>query len=284
MTVQEVLRRSAGWLRDKGLESPRLEAELLLAHVLGGERLDLYTQGDRPLVAPELDAYRTLLRRRAAGEPSAYLTGAREFYGLAFEVGPAVLVPRPETELLVDRARELAPRRILEIGTGSACIAVTCARRLEDAALVATDVSAAALEIARRNAERHGVADRIRFLEGDLFAPLDPAGRFDLIVSNPPYVAEDLRGQARDGDALRHEPRGALFAGADGLAVLDPLVAGAPARLAEGGTLLVEIGEDQEDAVLERARRVFARAEVRRDLAGHPRILEASGPLGAAGE
>ncbi len=278
MTVQEVLQRSASWLRDKGLASPRLEAELLLAHVLQGDRLGLYTQSDRPLDDEELEAYRGLLRRRVAGEPAAYLTGAREFYGLAFRVGPAVLVPRPETELLVDRTRALepAPRRLLDLGTGSGCIAVACVQRVERLEAVATDLSAAALDYARQNAATHGVADRIRFLEGDLFQPLEPTDRFDVIVSNPPYVADEPQPAGTDGDALKHEPAQALFAGPEGLAVLTLLIEGAPAFLAPGGTLLAEIGEDQEQAVLALARAAFAHAKVHRDLAGLPRILEAS--------
>ena len=271
MIVREVLQRSASWLRDKGFESARLEAELLLAHLLGLDRVTLYTQADRPLDTGELERCRELLRRRAQGEPVAYLTGKREFYGLEFAVGPAVLVPRPETELLVDRARELRPARILDVGTGSGCIAVACAVRLPEAEVTATDLSAPALEIARENARRHGVAERVRFLEGDLFAPV--AGeRFDLVVSNPPYVA--------DGDAAavaRHEPGSALFAEPRGLDVIARLLAAAPEHLAPGGTLLLEIGEDQADEVRALATG-FGAVSVRPDLAGRPRVLEAAAP------
>jgi len=269
VTVREVIQRSASWLGDKGFPSARLEAELLLAHLLGVDRVVLYTQSDRPLDGGELDRCRALLRRRATGEPIAYLTGCREFYGLDFAVGPAVLVPRPETELLVDRARELEPSRFLDVGTGSGCIAVACAVRLPEAEGTATDVSAAALDVARGNAARHGVAERVRFLEGDLFAPLD-GERFDLIASNPPYVAV---GEA--AEVARHEPALALFAGERGLDVIARLLAEAPAHLEAGGTLLMEIGEEQGDEVRALAARHFRRVEIHPDLSGHPRILEA---------
>ena len=268
MNVGEILQKSASWLAGKGLESPRLEAELLLAHVLGTDRVGLYVVADRPLDEAELDAYRSLLRRRAGGEPVAYLTGGREFYGLEFKVTPDVLVPRPETELIVDRVRELAPATLLDLGTGSGCIAVSCAVRLPEASVTATDLCAAALEVARGNAERH--AADIRFLKGDLFDPLEPGSRFDLIASNPPYVAE--------GCAMPPgEPRLALHGGREGLDLIRRVIDGAPAWLAEGGTLLVEIGEEQELAVKSAARR-FESVVVHRDLAGLARLLEASAP------
>jgi len=268
--VAEVLQRSAAWLRGKGSPSARLEAELLLAHVLALGRIDLYTGADRPLGEAELEAYRTLLRRRAGGEPVAYLTGRKEFYSLELKVTRDVLVPRPETEQLVDRAREIGGARVLDVGTGSGCIAVALAKHLPDAALTATDVSPAALAVARENAARHGFLERIRFLEGDLFAPLPAGERFDLVLSNPPYVAE---GQA--AGVAAHEPGPALFAGPRGLDVIGRLLAGAPGVLAPGGTLLVEIGDDQADEVRALAAAHFADVAIRKDLAGLPRLLEA---------
>lgn len=270
MIVREVLQRSATWLSEKGSDAPRLEAELLLAHVLGTERLGLYADAGRQLGDRELESLRGLLRRRAGGEPVAYLTGHREFYGLELEITRDVLVPRPETELLVDRARELEPGRILDLGTGSGCVAIACARQLPEAAVTATDVSAAALEVAARNAARHGVSDRIRFLEGDLFAPLAGDDRFDLIVSNPPYVPE---GEA--AEVAAHEPRLALYGGEKGMQVIGRLLAGAGSHLADGGTLLVEIGEDQEAAVRDLADAHFGHVEITRDLRRLPRVLEA---------
>ena len=272
MTTREILQKTASWLAGKGFESARLEAELLLAHLLSTDRVGLYVDPDRPLTGEEIDAYRDLIRRRAGGEPVAYLTGQREFFGLQFEVTPAVLVPRPETEMLVDRARQLNARRLLDLCTGSGCVAVTCAVRLPETEVVATDLSAAALEVARRNAATHGVENRVRFLEGDLFEALGSDDRFDLITANPPYVPQ---GQA--AAVALHEPQEALFAGADGMAILRRLIGGAPARLEPGGTLLVEIGEDQEVAVRAETEPLFASVEIHRDLAGHPRILEARG-------
>ena len=262
MIVREVLSRSASWLTGRGFESARLEAELLLAFVLKAKRIDLYAASDRRLVDGELDCYRDLLRRRASGEPVAYLTGSREFYGLDFRVTKDVLVPRPETELLVDRARELKGSTLLDLGTGTGCIAVACAVRLPEARITATDISAAALEVARSNAERHGVADRIRFLEGDLFDALPGPERFDLICANPPYVPD---GQAPEVGA--HEPHVAVYGGPNGTDVLTRILRGAPDHLAEAGRLLVEVGEDQ-------AHLAGPDAVVHRDLAGLPRVIE----------
>ena len=270
MTTREILQKSASWLAGKGFESARLEAELLLAHLLSTDRVGLYVDPDRPLTPAEVDAYRELLRRRGAGEPVAYLTGRREFFGLEFEVTPAVLVPRPETEMLVDRARELGGETLLDLCTGSGCVAIVCALRLPVARVVATDVSGAALEVAKRNAETHQVGERVRFLEGDLFEPLEAEARFDLILANPPYVPT---GEA--DEVARHEPREALFAGPDGMEVIRRLIEGAPARLEAGGSLLVEIGEDQEDGVRGLAEPLFRAVEIHRDLAGHPRVIEA---------
>jgi release factor glutamine methyltransferase len=255
-------------LAGKGVESARLEAELLLAHLLNTRRIELYASADRCLDETEKQAYRELLKRRVDGEPVAYLTGYKEFYGLEFQVTADVLVPRPETELLVDRAREIGGRTLLDLGTGSGCIAIACAVRMKKTAVTATEISPEALSVAKKNAQLHAVADRIRFLEGDLFAALPASERFELIVCNPPYVPESHE----LGD---HEPTIALYAGRDGMAVLRRLLAEAEDYLAEGGTLLVEIGEDQADPVRSLARGRFARVEVHEDLAGHPRVLEA---------
>lgn len=272
MIVRELIQRSASWLADKGFDSARLEAELLLAHVLQTERLRLYVDADKPLQDAEVDSFRELLKRRARGEPSAYITRAKEFYGIAFEVTPEVLIPRPETELIVDRARTLKPARILDVGTGSGCIAVACAVRLPAAAVVATDISPAALAVAGRNAMGAGVSERVEFREGDLLEPIAENERFDLIVSNPPYVAPG----AALPEVDLHEPHQALYAGADGLDILRRLIPAARSHLADGGTLLVEIGEDQAVAVLALARPHFAEAAVLPDLAGLPRLLVAS--------
>jgi release factor glutamine methyltransferase len=245
----------------------RRDLEVLLGHVLRRPRAWLYAHGDTELddvAERELEA---LLARRDAGEPVAYLVGEREFYGLDFAVGPAVLVPRPETELLVEIAAAHTPPggRVLDVGTGSGAIVIALATTRPDATFVAVDVDPAALAVARCNAARHRVL--VAFTESDVFADLEATG-FDVIVSNPPYV--------RAGDpqlaTLRHEPRHALVGGVDGLAVIDRLVAGAPDRLRREGLLVVEHGADQGPAV----RALFARAGLRdvetvADLAGLPR-------------
>jgi release factor glutamine methyltransferase len=265
VNVRELIQRSASWLSGKGFESARLEAELLLAHVLDVERLRLYLDADRPLLDQEVDAYRELIKRRARGEPVAYLTGKKEFYGIEFEVTPDVLVPRPETELIVDRARQLEPKSILEIGTGSGCIAIACAVRLPEATVVATDISEKALEVARRN----DVTGRVDFRQGDLFDPVSE--RFELIVSNPPYVADG----AAMPDVEAHEPHLALFAGEDGLDVLRRLLPDAKKHLEPGGTLLCEIADEQSAAVREIAEPHYEEITFHADLAGMLRTLEA---------
>lgn len=266
MTVREILRRGALRLKESAILSARLEAELLLAHVLKVARLDLHAAGERTLAAAETEAFEALLDRRARGEPVAYLTGRKEFYSLDLKVTRDVLVPRPETEMLVDRALELRPKRLLDLGTGSGCIAVACALHLKGCDVTATDVSPKALAVARENAHRHGA--RVRFLEGDLYAALPAGERFDVIASNPPYVRA-----AAAARVATHEPLLALDGGREGLSLLARVIEGAPRFLAPQGTLLCEIGEDQEADALRLAAGHFASAEVAKDLAGQPRLL-----------
>jgi release factor glutamine methyltransferase len=268
VTIREILKKTAGWLAGKGFESARLESELLLAHVLQTDRVALYTDSDRPLVDSEIDAYRELVRRRGQGEPVAYLTGRREFYGLEMKVTPDVLVPRPETELLVDLAREIGGASILDLCTGSGCVAVAIAVRLPEASVVAADVSEAALEVARGNAARHGVEERIEFFCGDLFEPLEAVARFDLVLANPPYVAD-----GEMTETAGREPDAALFAGPKGTEVIERIFDEAPARLCPGGALVMEFGESQEPEVAALAGNRFARTAVHRDLQGHPRVF-----------
>jgi release factor glutamine methyltransferase len=248
------------------------DARLLLAYALGVTRSHLVAHADRVLASAHEAHFARLVERRAAGEPAAYIVGEREFWGLALHVTPAVLIPRPETELLVERALALLPEaaapEVLELGTGSGAVAVALARERPRARIVATDVSAEALEVARANAERHGA--RIAFAHGDWLAPV-AQGSFDLIVSNPPYVASGDPHLAR-GD-LRFEPRAALDGGRDGLDCIRRIVREAREHLAAaGGWLLLEHGYDQEQACLEllsgagyRETRDFA------DLSGRPR-------------
>lgn len=254
-TVGGMLRWTTDRFRKEGIESARLDAEILLAHALGLEshqRIQLYTRTEELPPEAARGKYRDFITRRLAGCPVAHLIGVREFYKLPFEVTPDVLIPRPDTETLVMECIALAKRsttpRILDIGTGSGCIALSIVHQHKTANALATDISPAALAVARRNAERHGLTNRVEFREGDLFAPLRPGEVFDFIVSNPPYIdpaeIETLAKDVRD-----HEPRLALDGGPGGLAVYRRLVPEAVARLSPGGWLLVEIGSTQEEAV-----------------------------------
>jgi len=250
--------------------TPRLDAEVLLAHVLGIERGRLAALDARALTAEERSAYAALIGRRAAGEPVAYLTGTREFWTLTLSVGPEVLVPRPETELLVElglaHLKGRRAPRVLDLGTGSGALGLALAAERPDAAVDLVDASAAALAMAERNRAALGLGN-VRLERGEWFAPL--AGRrYDLIVSNPPYVA------ARDPrlELLRHEPPLALVAGPTGLEALRAIVAGASAHLVPGGRLLLEHGDDQGEAVRRLLRAAgFGAIESRADLAGHER-------------
>jgi len=279
-TVGRLLTWTTDWLATKGSDSPRLDAEVLLAHVRGCQRILLYTAFDTPVADAERARFRELVKRRGEGEPVAYLVGSREFFSLPFAVSPAVLVPRPETEGLVVRAIDLcqgldAPR-IMDVGTGSGAIAVTLAKRVPRARLVATDISAAALDVARENARRHGVADRIEFLECDLCGDPRAAGLFDVIASNPPYVRED-EFAALPRDVRLHEPKGALVAGPTGVEVIARLAGEAVGRLASGGWLLVEIGPNvaaSAEAAVAAVPGLECGATLK-DLAGLPRILQA---------
>lgn len=248
------IRRVAAWMTDdlksRGIENPRLDAELLVAHSLGIDRVRLYMELDRPLDEGERAGIRELALRRRKREPVAYLIGSREFYGRRFRVTPDVLIPRPDTETLIEAALERWPEgeaRVLDLGTGSGAIAITLAAERPPARVDATDISAAALAVARDNAERLGVMDRIRFLEGDLFAPVRDE-RYDLIVSNPPYVAETERA-ALMPDVRDFEPSAALFAGPSGLAIHERIAAGVRDRLVPGGAVLVEVGAGQASKV-----------------------------------
>lgn len=261
-------------------QTAKLEARILLAHVLKCKPIDLLVRFQEQPDEKSRATFRELLLRRADGWPVAYLVGHREFYLLGFEVSPAVLIPRPETETLVAEALKLlkpiANAAVLDLGTGSGCIAVSIAHQKRDAKVTAVDVSPDALDIAKRNAERHGVADRIDFHQGDLFAGVAAGSSFDLIVSNPPYVTPgelaSLAPEVRD-----HEPRLALDGGPDGLAFYRRIAMGAGAFLKPGGGLLVEIGATQDDAVrgLLSERNEFQVGKTIRDAAGLPRVVVA---------
>jgi release factor glutamine methyltransferase len=279
-TIKALLAWTTEFLASKGIESPRAEAQILLAHVLKCSKVDLLVRYNELPTDSERTRFRELIQRRVAGWPVAYLVGTRDFYLLSFEVSPAVLVPRPETETLVLEAlgylKPLDAPAILDLGTGSGCIAISIAHQKRDARVTAVDVSPDALAVAARNAIRHGVAERIEFLKGDLFAPLEPGSTFDLIVSNPPYIAPDefptLAADVRD-----HEPRIALEGGSDGLAFYRRIAAGVGPHLKPGGRLLMEIGYAQDEsvrAILGQEPELEVGPTIK-DMSGHPRVVVA---------
>jgi release factor glutamine methyltransferase len=273
LTLLEILRRATGYLTSHGSASPRLDAELLLAHALSVRRLDLYLQFDRPLSDEDLTPYRDLIGRRGKGEPVAYLVGRREFMKLELEVTPAVLVPNPDTEVLVQRAVSWArergrPVRVADVGTGSGCIAVAIGHYVPEATIFASDDDPAALEVAERNVRAHGLAGRVTLLQGDLADPLP--GGLDLVCANLPYVAE---GTALPPEVLA-QPAHALFAAEGGAALVRRLLGAAPGRLLPGGALLAEIDPSLRDALLG-GLEGYAGHRFHRDLGGHLRVLEA---------
>jgi release factor glutamine methyltransferase len=260
---------------EAGIAGARLEAQLLLAHVLGCTRTQLYTGFDKPLAEAELAGYRALIKRRLGGEPVAYLLGEHEFWGLSLYVDNHVLVPRPDTETVIEVARTIrtdrsAPCTVLDLCTGSGAIALGLAKELPAARVIGTDVSAEAVAIARKNVERNAFADRIEIRHGDLFAPV--AGEtFDLIASNPPYIATAVI--ATLSAEVRREPILALDGGRDGLAFYDRICAGAAAHLNAGGALVLEHGFDQADAVRARLERAgFTDVTLVHDLGKQPRV------------
>jgi release factor glutamine methyltransferase len=278
-TIARLLGWMQGYFAEKGISSPRLDAELLLSHVLGTDRIYLYTHYDQPLTAAERDALRELVRRRGRFEPVAYLRGSREFFGRSFKVTPAVLIPRPETEHVVEAALNWARERgvtapaILDVGTGSGALALTLAAELPAAQVIALDISPEALAVARDNAVALGVAERVTFREGDLYGPLPADATFDLIVSNPPYVANAVA-QSLQRDVRDFEPALALFAGPEGMDVLQRLIAGVDGRLRRPGLFACEIGEEQGERVAAALREALpsAAVEVLPDLAGLSRV------------
>jgi release factor glutamine methyltransferase len=306
--VRTLLKTAAQRLAAAGCDTPGLDAEVLLAHTLDKSRAWLYAHPLETLDKNHLDKFCHLLHRREQREPVAYLTGRKAFFALDFHINRHVLIPRPETELLVETAIQLVNRRtrnthpnpneskskssssnrkflpkkqkmyglgpllIADVGTGSGCIAIALAKNIADASFFAVDASPAALQVARQNATRHGVASRIHFLGGDLLQPL--AGSFDLIVSNPPYVSHSEL-SATSPEVSRYEPQLALAGGQDGLEIIRRLLPQAKEELKPGGSLLVEIGAAQGSAAVHLAKRHFPEANVhiKKDLGGRDRVL-----------
>ena len=294
-TVRRVLEWTTGHLKKHGSDTARLDAEILLAHSRGCQRIQLYTAYDEPLADAVRATMRDLVQRRAQAEPVAYLVGHREFFSLDFRVTRDVLIPRPDTETLVieiiegvktlvtsrsSTSESARAVRVLDLCTGSGCVAVAVAKNCQstkcDIEIVATDISPAALTIARENAAAHKVDDLIEFLKGDLFAALTPDVKFDIIAGNPPYVptAEiDTLGP----EIAKHEPRLALDGGPTGLAVFDRLIAAAPQYAAPGALFLMEMSPEQAEPLQQRllAHGGYTDVSVRKDLAGRPRVLKA---------
>lgn len=281
-TIRKLIRWAAGYLEKHGADSPRLSAEVLLATVLGTSRIDLYVNYAKPLESTELDKFKQLLLRRARREPLAYITGEKEFWSMALRVTPAVLIPRPETECLVEAALAVmaqplptGPGRILEVGTGSGAIVIALASEQSQHRYTATDVSAAAVRVAAENARRHGVDHRIDFICADGFDAIVPGGRpFDIIVSNPPYIRSGELAHLAP-EIYNYEPHLALDGTENGLAVIRRMIEQAPAFLKAGGRLLMEIAYDQDNDVrkLGAAADAYADIAFRRDLNGHMRVV-----------
>jgi|SRR5436190_5027440 len=276
VSIAKAIQAGAEKLRAVGVTEPRLEASLLLSHTIGRDRAFLIAHDDQALSQEQSQIFAAFVSRRASGEPLQYITGHQEFFKLDFEVTPDVLVPRPETELIVEAVLELFPKdaefSFADVGTGSGCIAISILDVRPRSRAIAIDQSERALRVAGKNAERNGVIDRLRLVHADLFHGLPEPGVFNLIVSNPPYVPNgELKSLQRE---VQREPPAALAGGADGLDVIRRLMDEAPQHLHANGYLVFEFGINQDDAITELAsERVWDPVEVRRDLQQIPRMI-----------
>lgn len=280
-TILRVLQWTTEYFGQKGIDQPRATAEVLLAWVLSIERIGLYLRYDQPLSREELDRFRKVIKRRAAREPTQYITGRQEFWSLELEVGPGVLIPRPETERLVEIALDIrgsGSQRVLDLATGSGAIAVALAHERPAWRIVATDVSSKALRVAKRNAIKHGVADRIHFAVVDLFGALaDGRALFDLVVSNPPYIG-DVEFEQLAPEISDHEPRSALLGGGtEGLETILSIIHMAPDFMRAKAHLLIEIGMGQDELLAEKLQSGSGLKELRflSDYSGVKRVLMA---------
>lgn len=285
-TVRRILEWTSGYFTRKGIDGPRLSAELLLSHVLAAPRIKLYTEYERPLSEGELGRMRALVQRAAEEEPIAYLTGRAHFFNLEFEVTRDVLIPRPDTETLVENVLQtvrhqpgLEAPRVIDLCTGSGCIAAAVAQHLKSATVVATDLSEAAVAVARRNFDRLGLADRVVVEQGDLFAPLArmvDVRPFHLVLANPPYIRSEEVSKL-DRSVREYEPSQALDGGADGLHLHRRILAEAPGRLVPGGRVFLEIAFDQGELAREVAKGypAFENIRVLKDFGGRDRVLTA---------
>jgi release factor glutamine methyltransferase len=281
-TIIKLIGWATSYLKSHGIDSPRMTGEILLAHALNLQRIDLYLKYDQPLMAEELQRFKALIKRRIGREPVAYILGVKEFWSLEFQVNPSVLIPRPETECLVEKALELLaerqvppPQCILDLGTGSGAIVTALASQQPQQVYFASDRHRSAVEIARDNARRHGCAARIHFFAGDWLSCLSRAkAGFDMIVSNPPYIARSLI-DGLQPEISRFEPRTALDGAADGLACYQTIIGAAGDYLKTAGVLIMEIGHDQREAVRRIAERsgCFEAFDCTQDYSGNDRVV-----------
>ncbi len=276
-TVRRILDWTIDYLKQNGSESPRLDAEVLLAHARGCQRIQLYTQYNEPLTEQQRSVMRGLVKRRATAEPVAYLVGHREFFSLDFIVNAHVLIPRPDTEILVinalDACKGIEAPQIVDLCTGSGCVAIALAKNHLKAKITAVDISPEACEVASQNIKKHQVEERVRLLTGDMFSPLPKNVRFDLIVSNPPYIpnAEVSELQA---DVQKHEPHLALAGGEDGLDFVRKLINDSPIHLNSGGWLMFEISPEQAMVCSELLKAAgYVDVSIKNDLSGQARVV-----------
>ena len=278
LTIREIKERTEAFFKKKSVPNAKLDTDILIAHSLGIKRLDIYLDLDRPLTEAQLTDLRSLVKRRASREPLQYIIGNTEFYGLTLKVDPRALIPRHETEelieLIVERLKA-PPKRILDLGTGSGAIALALASRYSDAEVTATDQSEEAITLAKENALALNLSSRVTFIKGNWFEPLDEGARFDLIVSNPPYLTE-AEMQTAEPEVIDHEPHNALASGQEGLDDLGLLFKSVPRHLAEGGLLALETGIGQADAIKAMALEVSLHGQSVEDLSEHPRFFFAS--------
>ena len=283
-TINKLLNWITQYLKDRRIESPRLHAELLLSHILGLKRIELYTHHDQQVSKPELDKLHALVKRAGLNEPIAYLVGKTEFYSIEIEVSQDCLIPRPETELLVQRAIEFLRMRdgtqsVCDLCTGSGCIAVAIAKNFPQANIIATDISDQALSIANRNVEKYKLSDRVKLLSGDLFDPVIPqldTGKFDVVISNPPYVSQPEY-EKLEKNVKEYEPQIALLAGEDGLDIYKRIIEKIDMFLKPQAALMLEIGYAQGPAVRELLENMqcFSKITIEKDLQDNDRIVKA---------
>ncbi|MGZ0656832.1 peptide chain release factor N(5)-glutamine methyltransferase [Coraliomargarita sp. W4R53] len=278
LTIREIKARTEAFFKEKGVPNAKLDTDILIAHSLGVKRLDLYLDLDRPLTEAQLVDLRALVKRRAGREPLQYIIGNTEFYGLQLKVDTRALIPRHETEELIELIVErldTAPQRILDLGTGSGALALALASKYPEAQVIAVDQSTDALALATENAAALNLNERVQFLAGSWWTPVMAEGTFDLIVSNPPYLTE-AEMETAEPEVIKHEPHSALVAGADGLNDFRVLLEGAPKFLASGGLLAMETGIAQSEALTTMAQLAGLNGQSIEDLSGRPRFFFAS--------